>query len=81
VTRTPEQRKDMRAELLSLVLDMAISPESEAEAAVKQVSGLLQTPLDAEIRLLMEASAAVAVRRVMSEVRILAGREEGERSG
>jgi hypothetical protein len=63
---TEQVRKDMRAEVLSLVLDMAISPEQRAKAATEVVRRSLAASLDGDTILLMRAAAF--------EVRIMSGR-------
>jgi hypothetical protein len=71
---TQQARKDMRAEVLSLVLDMAISPEQRAKDATDVVRRSLAAPLNGDTILLMRAAAMVAVQGVMAEVRIMSGR-------
>jgi hypothetical protein len=71
---TEQAKKDMRAEVLSLVLDMAISPEQRAKAATEVVSRSLAAQVDGDTVLLMRAAAMVAVQDMMTQVRIMSGR-------
>lgn len=66
----------MRAELLSLVVDMALDPKAIAEQAIVRVEKELGTTIWGDQRQMMLAAGVIAVQSVMTEVRVMAGRAE-----
>lgn len=73
--QTPEQKKAMRSELASIVLDLSYLIESSADKATREMLLKAGVGDDSElVRMLMKGAAIIAIQDVMLEVRKIAGR-------
>jgi hypothetical protein len=73
---TPEARKNMRAELISVVADLSWDPGARADEAIKKLQRQLPLArLDGDQQLLAKATAIIAIKEIMLNLRQMCGRE------